>query len=211
MIGLWCFQLILSDIEFIVTRAGPGTSYVEISFWKIFFISHHTPGAVEREDHAFIFALPVILLKFCLPWDPPVDEYNDFLRATGNEAITLNDVEACKILNSNAPMSIITFGGILKVIQASEAEMRSGAFDEDGFSSAQDKDKTNMLKLATTVVKHGIINIDLNVAVIITPHVLEVRSEDRRLSLIILSSLKEFYAYYLKNNIMSGGAVSLNN
>jgi len=36
-------------------------------------------GEVEREDHAFIFALPVILLKFCLPWDPPVAEFDRFL------------------------------------------------------------------------------------------------------------------------------------
>ncbi len=149
-----------------------------------------------------------------MPWDPPIEEYDDFLRSTADEAITLNDVEACKILNSNAPMSILTFGGILKVIHATSGPGAGGAGsagDGNGFVSANDsaKDTTNMLKLATTVVKHGIINIDLNVAVIITPHVLEVRSEDRRLSLIILSSLKEFFAYYLKTgDIVQGAAVS---
>ena len=127
------------------------------------------------------------MLKFCLPWDPGLHEFNAFLDHTIEEAIHIDDETCCRILNSNAPMSIVTFGGVLKII-----------------TSSDDSLNRSNLRLATCVVKHGIINSDLNVGIIITPQSLEVRSEDRRLSLIILSSLKEFYSYYVKNNMSEG-------
>jgi len=58
-------------------------------------------------------------------------------------------------------------------------------------------------------VKHGIIASDLNVGVILSANRLTVISEDRRLSLILLSSLREFYAYYLKNAIVESFGFNL--
>jgi len=134
--------------------------------------SIRTGAPPERYDHACTFALPIVLLKFCLPWEVTPKEFLDFCNVCTMTSAAIDSNRL--VLHDDFPASLLSFGGIL-----SEVERGPGA----------------RIKLGTSLVKHGNTKKDMNIGILLDERKMEVRTEDRRLSEIIMFLLHDYYDY----------------
>ena len=124
-----------------------------------------TTGEDSREDHTFVMPLPVVILKFALPWEVDLAKFDKFWTSKGVQSAVNTEFQMNR--KESVPVAILTFGGVFHLLSRSKTQV----------------------KLAARLAKHGVIGEEYHIAVTIGEKLLEVHSQDQRLSDIVLSTL----------------------
>ncbi|CAD7947360.1 unnamed protein product [Amoebophrya sp. A25] len=131
-----------------------------------------------RIEHDCTFALPIVLLKFCLPWEVDATDLTEFAKTCPRNCVAqAAGIFYREVLSDDFPLNLLTFGGILSEVERT----------------------MDRITLATSLVRHGVCKKDLNVVIYLQASKIEVLSHDKRLSEIVLYTLQDYFAFATKN------------
>jgi hypothetical protein len=152
-------------------------------------------GENTRDEHNCVFALPIVMLKFCLPWEVTENEFDTFNNSIPVAKRASVATPSPDVVSVDFPEHVLTFGHIFHIVSRSPGKVVMGA----------------------TLVKHGETKRDLNIALVMDAQKIEVRTEEKRLSNITVETLKQFYDFAIKDlgafaegaNVIPAGAASM--
>lgn len=163
--------------------------YMKCEFTILDTTSVNAPAT--RMEHSCSFPLPILLLKFLLPWEVSGVEFDAFGLSSSEAS---GEHKVGRKLVQDFPESLLCVGGLFFEVEA-ENNQDSNSGDTKKSSSKQPKSK----RLSSSLVRHGSVTRDLNIAVRVTEKLITVFCEDARLGQIVLKTLQQFWNYCSNN------------